>query len=114
MTLLRNANTGAILATRVDRATTFVDRAVGLLGRGSLRPDEGLWIEPCSAIHTVGMRVAIDVIFLDRVRRVVALHQVVPPFRFALACRGASCAIELGAGAIAGNDLLLGDVVELS
>lgn len=113
MALLRNANTGSVVATRVDRATNFFDRAIGLLNRHALRPDEGLWIEPCNAIHTIGMRAHLDVIFLDRGRHVLRTHRAVPPFRLALACRKAATVIELGAGALNAHDILPGDVLEL-
>jgi uncharacterized membrane protein (UPF0127 family) len=53
--LLRNATTGAVIATRVDRATTFLERTVGLRARPRVRPDEGLWFDNCSAINTLGM-----------------------------------------------------------
>ena len=113
MALLRNATTGAVLATRVERATSFLDRAVGLLARSNIRPDEGLWLERCSAIHTIGMRNRLDVIFVDRQRRIVGIHREVKPFRLALMCSMAADVIELGAGAIAGCDILLGDRLEL-
>jgi uncharacterized protein len=113
MALLRNATTGAILATRVERATNFFDRTVGLLARPTVHPDEGLWFERCRAIHTIGMRICIDVIFVDRQRRIVGIHREVKPFRMALACSAAADVIELGAGAIAGCDILIGDRLEL-
>lgn len=113
MSQLRNVNTGAILATRVDRATSALGRAIGLLRRKHLSPDEGLLIERCKAIHTVGMRTDIDVIFVDRSMRVVALHAAVRPFCFALACRDAVSVIELGAGAVELHDILPGDCLEL-
>jgi uncharacterized membrane protein (UPF0127 family) len=114
MALLRNANTGTILATRVQRATTFIDRLVGLLARAQVRPEEGLWIDGCRAIHTVGMRATLDVLFLDREGRIVAMHRAVAPFRLALACAKAATVVELGAGALDLNDLLLGDRLELA
>ncbi len=112
MALLRNATTGAVLATRVERATTFLDRAIGFLARATLHPDEGLWFERCRAIHTIGMRICIDVIFVDRQRRIVGIHREVKPFRLAV-CPAATDVIELGAGAIVGCDILIGDRLEL-
>ena len=114
MGLLRNKSTGAIIATRVDRAVSFIDRVIGLLTRPNLRPDEGLWIEPCNAIHTIGMRSRIDVIFMDNANRVIATHREVRPFRVALACLKAHSTIELGAGALIDHDLLPGDHLELT
>jgi uncharacterized membrane protein (UPF0127 family) len=113
MGLLRNAHTGAVLATRVDRATTFFDRLIGLLARSHVRRDEGLWIDRCSAIHTIGMRVHIDVIFLDKSGRVLKTVAAVAPSCFAIACKHAATVVELGAGALADYDLLPGDRLEL-
>ena len=113
MALLRNTNTGEIIATRVQPAATWLERAVGLLMRRDVRPDEGLWIERCSAIHTLGMRVPIDVIFLDNARRVLRLHPWVPRWRWALVCWKAKSVIELGGGALQEMDLLPGDRLEL-
>jgi uncharacterized membrane protein (UPF0127 family) len=111
--VLRNANTGQIIATRIGQAATFVERAVGLIGRPNLRPDEGIWLDKCSAIHTVGMRSAIDVIFLDRDQQVVRICPGVGAFRWAVVCPGASSVVELGPGALALTDILLGDRLEL-
>jgi uncharacterized membrane protein (UPF0127 family) len=111
--LLKNALTGMVIATRVDRADSFIQRAFGLLARPRVRPDEGLWIEHCSAIHTVGMRSSIDVIFVDDDRRVVQLERRLAPFRIMLTSRNAHSVIELGAGALELSDVLIGDQLEL-
>jgi uncharacterized protein len=113
MSLLRNASTGEIIATRIDRVISFVERAVGLLGRPGLRPDEGIWIDRCSAIHTVGMRTPIDVIFLDRNQNVVRVCPQVASFRWAVVCPRASTVVELGPGALRFSDILPGDRLEL-
>jgi len=111
--LLRNSTTGKIVATRIDRLSTFLHRAVGLLARTTLRPDEGVWITSCRAIHTLGMRVAIDVIFVDREGYVIRIVQNVRPNRFAVSCKGARGVVELGGGALREVDVLPGDVLEL-
>ncbi len=114
MAILHNASTGKVLATRVDRATTFLQRMVGLLARSEVRPDEGLWIDRCSAIHTMGMRAVIDVIFLDRMRCIVEVRRGVAPFRPFVLCLRAASVIELGAGALDQHDVLIGDRLELA
>ena len=113
MPLLRNATTGHIVATRIDRLSSFMHRAVGLLARTTLRPDEGVWITSCQAIHTIGMRVAIDVIFVDHGGRVIRSVQNVRPNRFALSCAGARSVVELGSGALREVDVMPGDLLEL-
>ena len=113
MPLLRNSTTGTIVATRIDRLSSFLHRAVGLLARTTIRPDEGVWITSCRAIHTIGMRVSIDVIFLDRAGHVIRVEQNVKPNRIALSCKGAKGVVELGGGALREVDVLPGDVLEL-
>jgi uncharacterized protein len=113
MPLLRNATTAAIVATRVDRLTGFLQRAVGLLARSHVQCDEGVWLTSCCAIHTIGMRAKIDVIFVDRNDRVLRVESDVAPNRLALICRQAKGVIELGGGALSLIDVLPGDRLEL-
>jgi uncharacterized membrane protein (UPF0127 family) len=113
MALLRNATAGTIIATRVDRLTGFFQRAIGLLARTSVQSDEGVWIPSCNAIHTVGMRHAIDVVFVDREGCVLRICPNVRPNRPALSCRKAKAVVELGAGALDQIDVMVGDRLEL-
>jgi uncharacterized membrane protein (UPF0127 family) len=111
--LLRNSTTGTIVATRIDRLSSFLHRAVGLLARTTIQPDEGVWITSCRAIHTIGMRVAIDVIFVDADGHVIRVESNVHPNRFAVSCPGARGVVELGGGALRDVDVLPGDRLEL-
>ncbi|MFT3804527.1 MAG: DUF192 domain-containing protein [Burkholderiaceae bacterium] len=79
-------------------ARRFDQRLIGLLGRKRLPDDQALWIEPCSGVHTFGMRFAIDVVFLDRHDRIVRIVTGLPPRRWCGAA-GAWVAIEFAAGA---------------
>jgi uncharacterized membrane protein (UPF0127 family) len=110
---LRNLTSGVVLATRVDRATNAWSRGVGLLPRRSVEPDEGLWIDGCSAVHTLGMRATIDLYFLDRDRRVLKIAPGVPPNRLAVTCRHAVTVVELGAFADAARAVAVGDRLAL-
>jgi hypothetical protein len=113
MPLLRNSTTGTIVATRIDRLSGFLQRAVGLLARSRVQRDEGVWITRCRAIHTIGMRASIDVIFVDRDGRVLRVDRDVKPNRLSLSCRQAMGVVELGAGALSQIDVLPGDRLEL-
>jgi len=66
---------------RTARAATWFTRLRGLLGCRALGPDAALLIERCRAVHTVGMRFAIDLVFLDRAWLVTRVVQNVPPGR---------------------------------
>ena len=71
MWLVRNARPGRVLAWRVRRAEGWLERTVGFLPRAAIAPEEGMWFEGCHAVHTVGMRTPLDIVFLDRELRVV-------------------------------------------
>ncbi|GAC1389332.1 MAG: hypothetical protein NVSMB31_05170 [Vulcanimicrobiaceae bacterium] len=114
MPYVRNATTNAILASNVVRASGALARVIGFMGRKRIAPSEGLWFDRCWAIHTVGMRVMLDVLFLDRGGRVVEIAVGVPPSRWAVACPRAHSVLELGHGAIAASDVLLGDQIVLN
>jgi uncharacterized membrane protein (UPF0127 family) len=107
--LLKNATTGQVIAENVRFADSWWDRLAGFIPRSHVDPGEGMWFRDCWAIHTLGMRAHIDVIFLDgdgcvvKTRRAVRRHL---PF---VACVGARSVVELGAGALDGRDVLAGD-----
>ena len=67
-------------------------RLVGLLGTSDLADDEALLIPRCNAVHTIGMRDAVDVAFAAPDGRVLDLRRLVPG-RFAR-CPGAAAVIE--------------------
>ena len=54
------------MAARCHIADRALPRLRGLLGRRALDPGEGMLIVPARSIHTVGMRFAIDAVFIDR------------------------------------------------
>ena len=108
---IRNRTRDSILATEADIADTSRKRRVGLLKHTSLPPGQGLWIAPCEAIHTFGMKFPIDVIFLDRQRKVLKTRQNMPRGRIS-ASLWAHSVLELPAGAIAGTATQPGDQLE--
>jgi len=63
---------------------------------GRLASHEGLWIKPCSAIHSFGLSYAIDVVFLDAHGWVLKTVHALQPNRVAW-CRPAYSVIELSA-----------------
>ena len=113
MWLVRNQDTGRVLAWRVRRADGWVSRLVGFLPRRSIAAEEGLWFENCGAVHTVGMRTALDIIFLDRGLRVVRVVPNVRPHRLYVGARGAHVVVEFGPGFAKANPLAPGDQLAL-
>jgi hypothetical protein len=92
-------------------AGTSRERRMGLKYRTALSPEAGLWIAPCEAIHTFGMHIAIDALFLDRNFRVRKIRTELPPRKFAFCIRAYSV-LELAAGAAANAATRAGDQLE--
>jgi uncharacterized membrane protein (UPF0127 family) len=101
------------LGQRVSVAGTSAQRKQGLLGIDRIDRGAGIWIAPCEAIHTFGMKIAIDVIFLDRELRVKKLVPALKPWRLSVSLRAYSV-LELEAGAINRTGTCLGDRLRFS
>jgi len=95
---LVNTTTGDVIADDVRKVRNPFSRMVGLLTKATVAPSEGIWLAGCPAVHTMGMRATIDLIFLDDANRVVATAPNAVPNRPAFTARGARSIVELGAG----------------
>ena len=109
---IRNLTRQTVLADKVEVADQGATRRKGLLGRDCLAEDEGLWILPCESVHTFGMKFSIDLIYLDREKRVRKTRSGVPPWRLS-ACLSAHSVIELAPGAIRRSETRPGDRLEM-
>jgi uncharacterized protein len=72
-------------------------RLRGLAFRRGMDADEGLLIPRCCSVHTLGMRFAIDIVFLDANGEVVEVRHRVGPGRV-VCCRRADAVLETLAG----------------
>lgn len=104
-----NRGRGTVLASQVEVADSFWRRLLGLMFRPALPPGRGLLLQPCRQVHTCWMRFPIDVVFLDRQGRVVAVHREMPPGRIGAVVPGAWAALELPAGTAAAAGTVPGD-----
>ncbi len=106
-----NRDRASNVATRVRIAGTSRERKQGLMGVSDFEEGQGLWIVPCEAIHTFGMKIALDSIFLDKKLRVKSLKTDLQPRRVAI-CLKAYSVLELPAGTIAKSGTRIGDQLE--
>lgn len=100
----RNPVTALPSALRVRCASGFVERLRGLRGLHPFARCDVLHLPACRSVHTFGMRVAIDVVFVDRRRRIVRAVPRVRPGRV-LICWSATDVWEFRAGSIAAFNL---------
>jgi uncharacterized membrane protein (UPF0127 family) len=72
-------------------------RLLGLALRGRPPPARALLIPRCRSVHTLGMRFALDLVWLDRHGRVLGIDESVPPWRVR-SRRDAAAVLEVPAG----------------
>jgi len=108
---VQNRSRGTMLADRAEIADTSKTRKTGLLKHDRLERGEGLWITPCEGVHTAGMKFPIDVLFLNKKRKVVKIRAAMPRWRLAL-CVRAHSVLELPSGTAAATETARGDQLE--
>ena len=106
-----NAANGAVIAAKVRVADTMKTRAVGLLGRAGMTPDEGLLITRCDSIHTFFMKFPIDLLYLDKDFRVIRVVSDMGPSRMSFCLGKASQVLELKGGVAKNQAELAGAVL---
>lgn len=109
---ISNVSKGTCLGTKIEVADSPRRRTVGLLGTSNLEPQSGLLIYPTQAVHTFGMKYPIDLIFLNRKKKVIAARRSVRPNRLTRIYWTAECVIELPENTIATSKTEAGDFVE--
>jgi uncharacterized membrane protein (UPF0127 family) len=109
---VENITRGTLIGADITSAETSSERRIGLLKHSKLEEGAGLWIVPCESIHTFFMKFAIDVIYIDRKRRVRSAVRTVAPWRFSM-CLSAHSVLELPPGTIDRTDTRKGDQLVL-
>jgi len=95
--VLRNQETGAVVAHQLLPAFDSAARNAGLLGRHSLDPGTAMIIAPTNAVHTFFMRFPIDIAFVRKDGCILKVREGVPAWRLAAAW-GAYAVVEMAAG----------------
>lgn len=108
---LMRSDTGTLLVEQLQPATNIWSRFVGLQFRRSLPKTHGVLFVPCSSIHTMFVRFAIDVYFLTKDGVVAESRRNVQPWKFVLPKHSAHAVLETINGAI---DLEVGTRLQLN
>ena len=109
-----NRTRGTFLGVDVKRADAFRTRLLGLYRHRHLSLGDGVWLVPCKGVQTIGMRTAIDVVFLDAKQRVVRIYNHVRPGRIIWWVPHAHSAVEVPAGAVGSSETRAGDLIEFA
>ncbi len=100
---------GRVLAS-ADVALTPKARRQGVIGRQHL--DGAIVIPNCKWIHSLGVKIALDVAYLNSANAVIKMQRV-KPMRIALPVAQSRFVIEAAAGSFARWGLKPGDTIEV-
>ncbi|WP_262504914.1 DUF192 domain-containing protein [Streptomyces sp. TRM68367] len=108
--LVHAGGRGAPVSVPLEIATSYRARTKGLLGRD--RVNGAILLSPANSVHTLRMRIPIDVAYLDRDLRVIAVRTM-PSGRLGVPRLRARHVVEAEAGAMAGWGVQVGVRVEV-
>ena len=110
---VRNINRGSVLAETLLTLRSNFPRTLRHINRHGLPSDCALWISPCHAIYTVGMRFPVDILFIDNRGIVVKTLRCFPPNCYVESSSNAVSALELPRDRIAESRTEVGDLLQL-
>ncbi len=108
-----NTNNNELIAQSAQKADRFFSRLNGLLGRSEFLEGEALIIYPCDMVHSIGMKFAIDVAFLDREYKVLYIINNMVPQRISPRVKNARYVLELPAGKLRRSRTQPGNVLKI-
>jgi uncharacterized membrane protein (UPF0127 family) len=104
-----NKTRESFLSLSVTAADTHLARLKGLLGRLRLKSDEGIWVIPSQGVHTIGVLVPVDLIYLDSDKKVLHTIESFGTFRIGPIRRRCASVLELPARTIYSSQTQVGD-----
>ena len=111
--MIINLTKNKILANSPIVALSFLARGRGMIGRNFDDFDAMIFNE-CNSIHTMFMRIRIDVLFIDRSDKICDLRKQLRPWRPFIRSAEAVSVIELPSGIIERTETVIGDILNLN
>lgn len=108
--LVVRAEGGAAVTVPLEIAASYRTRTRGLLGRDAV--EGALLLSPAGSVHTFGMRMPIDVAYLDRHLTVLSVRTM-RPGRLGRPRLRSRHVLEAGAGVMAGWGVRVGARIEV-
>ena len=110
---ITNRRNGDLISQKAKVANNLISRMVGLMFRKVMDKEEALIFYLAPSIHTCFMRFPIDLIFLDKERKIIRICEALKPWR-AVLCAKSFITIELPPYKAEDASLKLGDVLEIT
>ena len=111
--MIINLSKKTLLARCPQVATGLLARGRGMIGR-DFSDFDALVFHNCNSVHTMFMRINIDLLFVDIENSVCGVRENLPPWRLLLRDPHAVTFIELPAGAAAMARIEPGDRIDLN
>lgn len=110
---VQNKTRGTMIARHLLTLNSNCYDTLRFLNRCGIPRNCALWIAPCRAIYTVGMKSSVDIAFLNTRGRVVTLFRNFPPDCVADSSNHAVSAVEFPPDALKKSRTNVGDALEL-
>lgn len=114
MMRVRNQSRETDIVERGRMAHNRWTRLRGLIGVRALPQGDGLVIDPCRGVHCMFMSIPIDVLYVDKQHKVVALDRAMKPWAIGKIYRKSQYVIETPVGTIDRSRTQIGDQLALS
>ena len=111
--MLLNKDNGKMLAESIRVADSFLARLKGLWGEKHLPEGKGLILFPCSMVHSLGMKIDIDVLFVSRHHEIVSILEGLRPNHCSPYIKESRYVVELPSGQVARTATRKGHRIEL-
>jgi len=109
---LINKTTNEVISENLMTADSFFKRLKGLMFTKELPEQDALHIIPCNEIHMFFMNYSIDVLYLDKDRKIVHMDEGMEPGEIGKKVKNAVSVVELPNGRIKTKSLEIGQVLE--
>ncbi|MFC1567122.1 DUF192 domain-containing protein [bacterium] len=109
---LLNKTQNSLLTENMQEANTIFKKIKGLLGRKSIGEDECLLIPGAKQIHCFFMRFPIDIVFLDKNKKIIKIYKNFKPYRMTSFIFFAKHVLEFKVGFCESKNTKLGDALE--
>lgn len=110
--LLVNKTNKEVISENLMTADSFFKRLKGLMFTKELTEEDALHIIPCNEIHMFFMNYSIDVLYLDREKKIVHMDEGMQPGKIGKKVKNAVSVIELPDGKIKTKSLEIGQMLE--
>lgn len=110
---LINKTTNEVISENLMTADSFLKRLKGLMFTKELPEQDALHIIPCNEIHMFFMNYSIDVLYLDREKKIVHMDEGMQPGKIGKKVKNAVSVVELPNGWIKTKSIKIGQTVEL-